>query len=241
MRTRLVLTSVVALVAIGVSAGPATARDHEGGNHHDYRACRNGYVSLSYDDGPTTSTPALLTALRRANLRATFFDVGERAALYPDYVRAEVSSGHDVGNHSYDHPDLTTLSAEDALSQLTRTQDILTPLIGHAPVLMRPPYGAINDDLRAVLAEVPLTPIIWTIDTVDWSYPSTKSIVSEALKVEPGGFILMHDGYPNTISAVPYIASGLAAKGLCAGRIVASETPTHAWYGLDFPATVVPW
>jgi peptidoglycan/xylan/chitin deacetylase (PgdA/CDA1 family) len=106
---------------------------------------------------------------------------------------------------------------------------------------MRPPYGAINDTVRAVDAQLGLIDVIWTVDTVDWNGVSTAKIVSSALTVQADGFILMHDGYPNTIAAVPQIAAGLAAKGLCPGRIVYSATGTNAWEGLDFPATVAPW
>ena len=198
-------------------------------------------MSLSYDDGPTPSTSSLLSALGKANLRVTFFDLGGQAELFPLAVRQEVRFGHAVGNHSYDHPDLTTLTADAVTTQLARTQQILAPLIGYRPTLMRPPYGAINDAVRSATSGLDLTPVIWNVDTVDWSRPSTADIVASALTVRPGGFVLMHDGYPNTIAAVPQIAAGLAARGLCAGRIVPSQIPTVAWEGLDFPATVARW
>jgi peptidoglycan/xylan/chitin deacetylase (PgdA/CDA1 family) len=174
-------------------------------------------------------------------MRATFFDVGERAQALPQYVRDQVADGHEVANHSYDHPDLTLLSEAGVRSQLERTQTVLTPLAGYAPDVMRPPYGAINDTVRTVSGQLGLLPVIWTIDTVDWSGVSTAKIVSAALGVQPGGFVLMHDGYANTIAAVPQIAAGLRARGLCAGRIVYSDTPTVAWEGLSFPATVATW
>ena len=236
-RRRVAIAFVVALLAALVAAPPVSAARRP----RNPAPCSKGYVNLSFDDGPTTSTPALLTALRRANLRATFFNVGQWTERYPDYVRQEHTAGHQIGNHTYDHTDLTTLSPTDRLAQLTRTQGILQALTGYAPTFMRPPYGAINDDVRATTDAVGLTPIIWTVDTVDWSGVSTKSIVSAALSVQSGGFVLMHDGYTNTINALPAIATGLAEKGLCAGRIVRSDTPTHAWEGLDFNATVAPW
>ncbi|MEY2468930.1 MAG: hypothetical protein QOF21_1628 [Actinomycetota bacterium] len=232
-RRHVVGGAILAIGLVGLSATPAAAGKHD--------ACRNGYVSISYDDGPTASTPTLLRALRRADLMATFFDVGERATVYPAYVVQERQDGHVIANHSYDHPDLTTLTAADDDSQLRRTQQILTPLAGKTPTLFRPPYGAINDTVRQVASGLNLTPVIWTVDTEDWAGPSTSSIVARALTVKPGGFVLMHDGYPNTIAAVPGIASGLAKRGLCAGRIVPSATPTQAWEGLDFPASVVQW
>jgi len=225
---------ILAIGVVGLSATPAVA-----GKKHN--ACRNGYVSLSYDDGPTASTPALLRALRQADLRATFFNVGEHAEKFPAHVVQTRQAGHAIANHSYDHPDLTSLTADEVDSQLRRTQQILAPLAGRTPTLFRPPYGAINDTVRLVASRLNVTPVIWTVDTQDWAGPSTASIVASALTVRPGGFVLMHDGYPNTTAAVPGIALGLAKRGLCAGRIVASATPTVAWEGLDFPAAVVRW
>lgn len=174
-------------------------------------------------------------------MRATFFDIGTNAQTYPQRVRDTVAAGHQVGNHTYDHPDLTTVSATEVQRQLSTTQNILTNLVGSTPTLMRPPYGAINDTVRTAAGQLGLTPVIWTVDTVDWSGVTTAQIVSEALKVQPGGFVLMHDGKPNTIAAVPEIAKGLAQRGLCAGRVVYSSTPTQAWEGLSFNATVVAW
>ena len=232
-RGLLVGTCVSAIVLVGVSATPAAASYQ--------RACRNGYVSLSYDDGPTASTPALLRALRKADLEVTFFNLGRQAEQFPGSVIEERRDGHAIGNHSYDHPDLTMATGEEIATQLQRTQQILTPLAGRKPTLFRPPYGAINDTVRAAADAAGLTPVIWTVDTVDWSSPSTASIVASALTVKSGGFVLMHDGYPNTIAAVPAIAAGLAKRGLCAGRIVPSATPTVAWEGLSFPASVTRW
>lgn len=260
--SRVVVAGVVAaLVALGANAPSAAAarKNNHGQNRPTTTTtsttsttstttptpaptpCRNGYVSLSFDDGPTSLTPTLLDTLARHNLRGAFFDVGERAELYPGYVVMQRNAGHQIGNHSYNHPDLTKVSAAELAAQLDVTQQILTPLAGYAPTFMRPPYGAINDNVAAAAAARNLTPVIWTIDTVDWSGVSAQAIATEALKVQPGGFVLMHDGYASTIAAIPAIAQGLADRGLCAGRMVASTTPTNAWYGLDFNATVVAW
>lgn len=237
MRTKLrasclILTAVSLLAVAPRPAGAAAP---------DLAPCRNGYVSISFDDGPTASTPALLRALHRARIKATFFNAGNRAQARPFWVWLQARLGHQVGNHTYDHPDLTALGPDEVASQLEATQRILTRLTGAAPSLMRPPYGAIDEAVRAQAARLGLTEVIWTADTVDWSGASTAEIVERALAVGPGGFALLHDGYPNTIAAVPLIARGLAERGLCAGRIVASDTPTQAWEGLAFPATVAPW
>lgn len=229
----LVIVSVSATLVVG-SAAPAHAAPAG-------RACRNGYVSLSFDDSPTALTPNLLKALSKANLRATFFDVGDRVEHYPSYARSQRYSGHAIGNHSYDHADLVALGEPGAANQLANTQTIISSTTGVTPTFFRPPFGSTSAQVRADAAALGLTEVIWTVDTVDWSSPPVADIVSAALTVQPGGFVLMHDGYANTISAIPQIAAGLANRGLCAGRIVNSATPTTAWEGLSFNATAAAW
>lgn len=203
------------------------------------KACSAGYVNLSFDDSPTQYTPALLSALKTLNLKATFFDVGDRLAAYPTYAKTQVSGGHQVENHTQSHGDLT--SAASPISDLVRSEYLLIQQTGIVPTFYRPPYGATNPGVRTDVAQLGLTEVIWTVDTVDWSSPSVASIVAAAKTVKPGGFVLMHDGYANTISALPQIAANLTAAGLCAGKITTSSTPTNAWEGLDFNATVAPF
>lgn len=194
--------------------------------------CSNGYVSLSFDDSPTASTPSLLSALKAAKLQATFFDVGTRAQQFPQYVTAQSTGGHWVGNHSYSHPDLVALGEPGAAKELSDAQAVLTPLAGAAPTAFRPPYGSTSAQLAYDAASQRMTEVLWTVDTNDWAAGATATgIAKSALTVKPGGFVLMHDGYAATIKAVPLIASGLASRGLCAGKIVYSATPVVAWAG----------
>ncbi|CAM5454558.1 Polysaccharide deacetylase OS=Streptomyces microflavus OX=1919 GN=Smic_79460 PE=4 SV=1 [Streptomyces microflavus] len=86
-----------------------------------------------------------------------------------------------------------------------------------------------------------MTEVICVADTVDWSGIPTETIVANALTVKPGGIILLHDGLQTTLAAIPKIIRGLAARGLCAGRIVYSPTPVQAWPGLTFHAKAAPW
>ena len=199
-------------------------------------ACSAGYVNISYDDSPTQYTPVLLTTLKSSSLKATFFDVGDRMAQYPTYAKSQYSAGMQVENHTQSHNDLT--GAVSPIHDLATTEYAIIQQTGQIPAFYRPPYGSTTPDVRADVEQLGLTEVIWTVDTMDWSSPSVASIVASASTVKPGGFILMHDGYPNTISAVPQIAAMLKSKGLCAGKIVTSTTPTVAWEGLSFPATV---
>ncbi|MDT0401106.1 polysaccharide deacetylase family protein [Streptomyces edwardsiae] len=182
-------------------------------------AC-NGYVGLTFDDGPSTGTTmSLLNALKQNGLRATMFNQGQYAAANPSLVRAQVDAGMWVANHSYTHPHMTQLSQSQMDSEIARTQQAIAGAGGGTPKLFRPPYGETNSTLRAVEAKYGLTEIIWDVDSQDWNNASTDAIVQAASRLTSGQVILMHDWPANTIAAIPRIAQNLASRGLCAGMI----------------------
>ncbi|MEU3456689.1 polysaccharide deacetylase family protein [Micromonospora sp. NPDC006766] len=206
----LAVTAMVAassIATLAVTAAPAHAA-----------AC-NGYVGLTFDDGPSSSTPALLNALRQNGLRATMFNTGQNAAANPAQVRAQVDAGMWVGNHSYTHPHLTQQSQSQMDSELARTQQAIANAGGGTPKLFRPPYGETNSTLRSVEAKYGLTEIIWDVDSQDWNGASVDAIVQANGRLTNGQVILMHDWPANTLAAIPRIAQGLASRGLCAGMI----------------------
>ncbi|WP_405866288.1 polysaccharide deacetylase family protein [Streptomyces sp. NBC_00005] len=202
--------AAVALAATGtLTLQPTTAQ----------AATCNGYVGLTFDDGPSGNTAALLGALTRKGLRATMFNEGQYAAAYPAQVRAQVSAGMWVGNHSYTHPHLTTLGQPQIDSEISRTQAAVAAAGGGTPKLFRPPYGETNSTVKAVEAKYGLTEILWNVDSQDWNGATTDAIVAAAGRLTNGQVILMHDWPANTVAAIPRIAQGLAARGLCAGMI----------------------
>jgi peptidoglycan/xylan/chitin deacetylase (PgdA/CDA1 family) len=185
-----------------------------------HAATCNGYVGLTFDDGPSDAhTPALLNALRQYGLRATMFNEGQFAAAYPAQVRAEAAAGMWIGNHSYTHPHLTQESQAQMDAELSRTQQAIAAAGGGTPTLFRPPYGETNSTLRAVAARYGLTQIIWDVDSQDWNGASVDAIVQANARLTNGQVILMHEWPANTLAAIPRIAQGLAGRGLCAGRI----------------------
>jgi peptidoglycan/xylan/chitin deacetylase (PgdA/CDA1 family) len=185
-----------------------------------HAATCNGYVGLTFDDGPSAAhTPALLNALRQYGLRATMFNEGQFAAAYPAQVRAEAEAGMWIGNHSYTHPHLTQESQAQMDAELSRTQQAIAAAGGGTPTLFRPPYGETNSTLRAVAARYGLTQIIWDVDSQDWNGASVDAIVQANARLTNGQVILMHEWPANTLAAIPRIAQGLAGRGLCAGRI----------------------
>jgi len=214
MRSRLLAT------AAAVSAAAALTIFVVGAASPANAATCNGYVGLTFDDGPSNDhTPAVLNALRQNGLRATMFNEGQYAAAYPAQVAAEVSAGMWVGNHSYTHPHLIQQSQAQIDSELSRTQQAISSAGGGTPTLFRPPYGETNSTLQAVEAKYGLTQIIWDVDSQDWNGASTDAIVQANARLTNGQIILMHEWPANTLAAIPRIAQGLASRGLCAGMI----------------------
>jgi peptidoglycan/xylan/chitin deacetylase (PgdA/CDA1 family) len=201
--------AVAGAVAATVGAVPAHAA-----------TCSAGYVGLTFDDGPSNDhTPALLNALKQNGLKATLFNEGQFAVAFPAQVQAEVAAGMWIGDHTYDHPDLTTLSQAQVDSEVSRTQTAIASAGGGTPKLFRPPYGATNATVKAVEAKYGLTEIIWNIDSQDWNGASVAQIVQANSQLTNGQVILMHEWPANTLTAIPQIAQVLASHNLCAGMI----------------------
>jgi peptidoglycan/xylan/chitin deacetylase (PgdA/CDA1 family) len=215
--------ALLGLVATTVNATPSLA------------ATCNGYVGLTFDDGPSGNTQALLNALRQNGLRATMFNEGQYAAQNPGLVKAQVDAGMWVGNHSYTHPHLTQGSQATMDSEISRTQTAIANAGGGTPKLFRPPYGETNSTLRSVEQKYGLTEIIWDVDSQDWNNASTDAIVAANARLTNGQIILMHDWPANTLAAIPRIAQGLAGRNLCAGMISPSTGRAVAPTGTSTP------
>ncbi len=231
---RAALVAVAALTTAVVGAAPAGAGSGQEGHHagqgQHQRACRNGYVGLTFDDGPSPTAPDLLKALEREGLRATMFNQGNHALARPDLVRAERRAGMWVGNHTFTHPDLTTLDEAQRFQEIASTQWVLRDITHKTPTLFRPPYGSTDDAVRADEDRVGVLEVLWTVDSQDWNGASVDQIVAAASTLTDGGIILMHDWPPNTVRAIPGIARVLREQGLCAGKIVhtAQDVPFGA-------------
>ncbi|MFI6648996.1 polysaccharide deacetylase family protein [Streptomyces sp. NPDC050529] len=204
----LALAATASLGLTATAAAPAQAA-----------AC-NGFVGLTFDDGPSNDhTPALLNALKQNGLRATMFNEGQYAASAPSQVQAEINAGMWVGNHSYSHPHLIQQSQAEIDSEVSRTQQAIANAGGGTPKLFRPPYGETNSTLKAVEAKYGLTEVIWDVDSQDWNGASSDAIVQAVGRLTNGQVILMHEWPANTLAAIPRIAQSLASRGLCSGMI----------------------
>ncbi|MCX5259278.1 polysaccharide deacetylase family protein [Streptomyces canus] len=174
--------------------------------------CSEVSIALTFDDGPAVPyTGTLLKYLAQYKARATFFVVGQNVALHPEVVRAEAQSGHEVGDHSWNHPVLTNLSSAQVRSQLDRTNAAIKAATGKEPTLFRPPYGAIDGKVRAVTS---LSPALRTMDTEDWKYPDAAKVAQSVISTaKRNDVILIHDIHPTSVAAVPEILRTLTAQG----------------------------
>lgn len=173
-------------------------------------------VALTFDDGPNPPyTSQVLAILQHYGLHATFFCVGSQVAAYPDLARQEIADGHTIGNHTWSHPFLTSLSDAQIKSQLTTTGDIIEEATGIRPIYFRPPYGAFNARVLTQANQLGLTTFIWSDDSLDWAGGSPTNITHLVLStVTDGAIILMHDGGGNrsrTVAALPNVIDGLLA------------------------------
>jgi len=184
---------------------------------------------LSFDDGPSPYTPDLLNYLDAANIKSTFFVVGSRALSRPQILQAEYMGGHQLSVHTWSHPTLTTLSNEQIIAELGWTKKVIKDITGVTPNTMRPPYGDIDDRVRAISMAMGLTPIIWTsanggsFDTNDWHIPSGLSssevlnsfdqILDTAGTLSTGFIVLAHDLYQQTVDlAIGYVLPDAQAR-----------------------------
>ncbi|WP_340026416.1 polysaccharide deacetylase family protein [Paenibacillus sp. FSL K6-1096] len=215
------IQSVTQWAAIGLLVVSLFGGSLAAGGEKVYAAdCSNGYVALTYDDGPNASTTTnLLNALQQNGLRATFFNVGQKAQSNPSLVLAQKNAGMWIGNHSWSHANLTQVSTAQATSEITQTQQTLQSITGTAPKLFRPPYGATNAALKSIQAQNGLTEVLWNVDSQDWNGAGTSQIVAAVGTMKNGDVILMHDQYQTTLQAVPQIAQNLQNRGLCSGMI----------------------
>ena len=174
------------------------------------------YIAMTFDDGPSgPNTPRLLDLAAKKHIKLTFFLIGENAARYPQLVQRELAEGHEVGNHSYTHPDLAKMSDAAVRSEIQKTQDAIIAASGYKPILMRPPYGAMTPKQRLwVSHDFGVKIILWEVDPLDWKRPGPDVVASRIIAaVRPGSIILSHDIHSQTVDAMPKVFSTLLAKG----------------------------
>jgi peptidoglycan/xylan/chitin deacetylase (PgdA/CDA1 family) len=151
-------------------------------------------LALTFDDGPSEGTPALLEYLDKRGITATFFQCGLNVKRLPHVARQVAAAGHEIGNHTWSHPRLYLKSPRFIDREFTETQRILADETGTTPALLRPPYGFRWFGMRAVQRKLGLLGILWTAIGNDWKWPANRIAAHILSRCAPGGIICLHDG-----------------------------------------------
>jgi len=170
------------------------------------------YIALTFDDGPHPRyTDKILDILAEKKVAATFFVVGDRAEIYPETLLKMKKLNCEIGNHTYNHVDLSKTRKSAILYQLQKCSEVIYEATGEYPLVYRPPFGRIRkEDEKAV----PMRKILWTVDSLDWNTKNKDKVIRNVVKsVRDGSIILMHDFYRSTLNALPEIIDELRKAG----------------------------
>jgi len=258
--SRVVLFCFVGLIAAQLRAEPPiAARVPEKNSRNTLAESRitfssvhvdGPYIAMTFDDGPSaTLTPKLLDILAAHRIKATFFVIGENVAEHPEIVARAAREGHEIGNHSWSHPNFGKMSDDGVRSQLQRTDDAIKSATGSRPTLLRPPYGSITArEKRWIHDQFGYQIILWDVDPYDWKRPGPSVVRNRILKeTRPGSIVLSHDIHPGTIEAMPLTFDALEAKGFkfvtlseLIRMAVPQSSPAPAETRESIPATITP-
>ena len=175
-------------------------------------------IALTFDDGPhPKETDKVLDVLNKYNIKATFFIAGKHAKWYTNPLIRASKEGHEIGNHTFNHPDISNLSLSQIEEEIVKCEDTLVEITGKKPTLFRPPYGSYKrSDLEEVAKKHDYKIILWTtIDARDWENPPASTISSTIInKAKNGDIILLHDyATNNTVEALDRIIPAMQKRG----------------------------
>jgi peptidoglycan-N-acetylglucosamine deacetylase len=187
-----------------------------------------GTVALTFDDGPFDGwTDAILDVLAAENVQATFFISTYRLPQIGHLIPDIMAAGHSVQSHSDHHEDLTLMSEEDIRTELARSIDKLVDAGAPRPTCVRPPYGATNEIVNRIAADLGLQVVGWTLNSLDYSLKDDRVIDTTLGNVQPGDNVLMHDQWaPVWETALPVVIRGIRDKGIGFSTICAVPLPT---------------
>ncbi|MGB3481058.1 MAG: polysaccharide deacetylase family protein [Mycobacterium sp.] len=195
-------------------------------------------VALTFDDGPGPHTDRLLRVLTAADATATFFLVGNKVAADPAAAKRIADAGMEIGNHTWSHPDLTTISAGEVAAQLSKTTTAIQAATGQRPTLMRAGFGMINDGVLAEVGRQGMAAVNWDVVPNDW-INDTDIAASRAVlmsQIRPGAVVLLHDTFSSTVDLVEGILPVLHNNGYHAvtvSRLLGPRTPGSSYGGRE--------
>lgn len=169
-------------------------------------------IALTFDDGPHKNvTDQILMTLQKYEVKATFFVLGQNAAKYPDVVKKADAFGHEIANHTWSHKNLTKLNAQQMRAEIDRANEAICDATGKTPTMYRPPFGALDENVRE---SIDLTPVLWNIDTLDWQHKTPKKTLANLkAQAKDNGIILMHDIHQQSADALEDVILYLKEEG----------------------------
>ena len=172
-------------------------------------------VAFTFDDGPTPFTDRLLGVLNDAGAKATFFMIGNKVAANPDGAKRVAEAGMEIGNHTWEHPNMTTIPEQYVAEQLSKGQEAIRTATGQTPKLWRPAGGLTNDAVNQQAAHAGLAGILWDVIPFDWINDSNTAATRYMLmtQIKPGSVVLLHDSYSSTVDLVAQFIPVLKANG----------------------------
>src|SRR5690625_4538837 len=173
------------------------------------------YIAFTFDDGPHPEvTPDVLNVLKDFNAKATFFMIGHEINKYPEIVRQVAEEGHELANHSHNHPNLTEMSPQAIQEQIIGPKEMISQITGIEPTLFRPPYGAVDEKVMSVIGNLGNSAILWSVDSRDWEVKHVNTIYQNVMRDAKGGsIVLMHDLYPTTTETLKRLLTSLSDQG----------------------------
>jgi peptidoglycan/xylan/chitin deacetylase (PgdA/CDA1 family) len=196
----------------GLSESNPTKGEYELNAHFVNRGPGFGRrIALTFDDGPSPGiTEVVLKELSKRNVTATFFMIGNKVERYASLAKEVSDAGHEIGNHSYTHPSLSSMPADKVDYEIQKTQEAIANATGKTPAWFRPPYGAFRKDQGYIPRSKSLGVAYWSVDPRDWSKPGVGVIVSRVTSAtNPGSIVLLHDLHTQTRDAVGSILDNL--------------------------------
>ena len=195
-------------------------------------------MALSFDDGPTPFTDRLLKVLNDAGAKATFFMIGNKVAANPEAAKRVAEAGMEIGNHTWEHPNMTTIPAADISAQFTKANDAITAATGKTPTLWRPPGGLTNEAVNSIAASQGQAGILWDVIPFDWINDSDTAATRYMLmtQIKPGSVVLFHDTYSSTVDLVYQFIPVLQANGyhlVTVSQLLGERAPGSVYGGRE--------
>jgi peptidoglycan/xylan/chitin deacetylase (PgdA/CDA1 family) len=172
-------------------------------------------VALTFDDGPTPFTDRLVQILQDSDSKATFFMVGNKVAAHPDWAKRVADAGMEIGNHTWEHANMTAVPTEDLPTQLAKASEAIRSATGQTPTIFRTAGGVIDDAVLAAANQQGLADINWDVIPFDWINDANTAATRYMLmtQIRPGSVVLLHDTYSSTVDLVYQFLPVLKANG----------------------------